>query len=88
MNHKKIQTTVKTSGDTSSMELGWVRSENLDRDIEEERQRFSRLALAAERHNRPDRNIATTEVAGETVVVIYESGEVRIINYVPEEGKS
>lgn len=86
MNYKKIQTTVKTNGDTSAMELGWVAPHALDKDIEGERRRFSSLALAAERHNRPDVTIETVEVAAQTVVAVYESGKVRIINYVPEEG--
>jgi hypothetical protein len=82
---KKIQTTIKTSGKTSAMELGWVDSTRLGADFEEERQRFSRLALMAEQRNRPDRTIQTVETAGNTIVVVYESGEVRIVNYIPEE---
>lgn len=89
MNYKKIQTTVKPNGRLGRpLDLGWVAPHALDNDIEAERQRSSRLALAAERHNRPDRSIQTVEVAGQTVITIYESGEVRIINYVSEEGKS
>lgn len=86
MKYKKIQTTIKPSGRPGrALELGWVDSTRLDADIEDERQRWARLALAAERQNRPDRSIQTVEIANQTVVVVYESGEVRIINYVPEE---
>ena len=86
MNHKKIQTTIKPNGRIGRpLDLGWVDSTRLDSDIEYERQRSSRLALMASQKDRPDRAIQTVEVASQTVVTVYESGEVRIINYVPEE---
>lgn len=83
--NKKIQTTILTNGETRQMDLGWAHTSGLDQDIAMERERFARLALEAERNNREDRKIQSVEVAGNTVVVIYEGGEVRIVNYVPEE---
>lgn len=84
MKYKKVQTTILTSGQTRQMDLGWADDYNINSDIGRERERFARLAVGAERNNREDRKIQSVEVAGETVVVIYESGEVRIVNYVEE----
>lgn len=86
MNYKKTQTTIKPDGRSlRPLELGWVASTRLDADMEDERQRFSRLALMATQKDRPDRAIQTVEVTSQAVVVIYESGEVRIVHYIPEE---
>jgi len=81
MNHKKIQTTVQANGDTSVTELGWVSTENLDRDMDRERQRFSAIARTGRSIYK---DIQTVETTTTSVVVIYESGTVRVINYVPE----
>jgi hypothetical protein len=85
MRYKKIQTRLRTDGTTSVLPLGWVYPENLDRDMAEEKDHFSRLALAAQRHGRTDRNIQSVETAGTTVVAVYESGEVKVLNYIKEE---
>lgn len=89
MNHKKIQTTVKTNGETSSLELGWVDSTHLDRDIEEERERFAKVARAGSRAVVAQPAIQTVEVAhlAPTIVAVYENGIVRVVTYVPERGK-
>lgn len=86
-NHKKIQTTIRPDSTTSVRELGWVRSENLDRDIGEERERFAKVALAGRRAMVAQAAIQAVEVAGQTIVAIYENGTVRVINYVPEKEK-
>jgi hypothetical protein len=85
MKYKKVQTRVRTDGTVSTLALGWVWPEHLDRDMAEERDKFSRLALAAQQRGRTDRNIQAVETAGETLVAVYESGEVKIINYIEEK---
>jgi hypothetical protein len=85
VNHKKIQTTVKPSGDARNLELGWVSGENLDRDIGEERERFSTIARTAELWPKAgEAAIQAVEVTGNTIVVVYVNGTVRVINYVQE----
>lgn len=84
MNHKKIQTTVRPNGDSSNLELGWVSGEHLTRDMAEERERAAKVALAGSRAMVAQPAIQTVETTTTTIVVIYESGMVRVINYVPE----
>lgn len=87
--YKKIQTRVKApgqpasaSGEPSVLELGWVDGTRLFDDIERERQRFSHEALSS--GGRAISAVRTVEVMDQTVVVIYESGSVCVINYIPE----
>lgn len=88
MMYKKIQTTVKTSGESTSLELGWVSGENLERDVEDERERFARVGRAAVLWpGTGAAAIQAVEVAGLTVAAVYENGILRVVNYVPEERK-
>lgn len=87
MMYKKVQTTVRTNGDSSTLSLGWVSGENLERDVEAERERFATVARTAVLWpGAGEAAIQAVEVAGLTIAAVYENGVLRVVNYVPEEG--
>jgi hypothetical protein len=79
---KKVQTTTYTNGQTAVqvLERG-ISVSNLNRDKEDERIYFSKIATDPRMQNR----IQTVELAGDTLVIIYEDGRVRIIQWLEDE---
>jgi hypothetical protein len=78
MKYKKSQVTVPITGKTMGVRpLGLIAAADLERDMEEVRERFSGLALHGV-------DILTVEVTDTTVVAVYKSGVVRVVRWEEE----
>ena len=79
--YRKKQTTIHTNGfvKTGVVQVG-IAATNLDGDKERERAYFSKIATDPRIQNR----IQTVELAGDSLVVVYESGMIKVIQWVAD----